>query len=68
MLAPLPPPSDFPEYVNTSNTLLGQLMIDKDIISGIGADVLTLQTQVYTYDPLFDPDSGQSVACLTQEH
>jgi hypothetical protein len=68
MPAPLPPPSDFPEYVNTSNTLLGQPMIDKDIISGIGTDVLALQTQVYAYDPLFDPDPGQSVACLTQEH
>ena len=55
MPAPLPPPSDFPEYVNTSTTLLGQPMIDKDIISGVGTDVLALQTQVYTYDPLFNP-------------
>ena len=42
MLAPLPPPSNFPKYINMSNTLLGQLMIDKDIISSIGTDVLAL--------------------------
>jgi hypothetical protein len=51
-----------------SNTLLRQLMIDKDIISGVGTNILALQTQVYVYDPLFDPDPGQSVTCLTQEH
>jgi hypothetical protein len=40
--APLLPPSDFPEYVNTSNILLEQPTIDKDIYSGVGSEVLGL--------------------------
>ena len=65
--APLLPPSDFPEYVNTSNILLEQPTIDKDIYSGVGSEVLGLQTQAYTYHSLFDPNPGRSLACLTQE-
>jgi hypothetical protein len=62
------PPSDFPEYVNTSNTLIERLTINKDINSSVGSKVLALQTHAHTHCPLFDPDPGQAVACLTQEH
>jgi hypothetical protein len=65
--APLLPPSDFSEYVNTSNILLKQPTIDKDIYSGVGSEVLGLQTQAYMYHSLFDPNLGRSLACLTQE-
>ncbi len=68
VLVPLLPPSDFPEYVNTSNTLIKQLAIDKDITSGIGSEVFALQTQAHAHCPFFDPDPGQSVACFTQGH
>jgi hypothetical protein len=68
MPAPSLPPSDFPEYVNTSNTLIEQLMIDKDINSGIGSEVPALQMHAHAHCPLFDPNPGQAVACLTQEH
>ncbi len=66
--APPPPPSDFPKYVNTSNTLPKQLTIDKDINSGVSSEVLALQALAYAYHPLLHPDPGQSVACPTQEH
>jgi hypothetical protein len=66
--APSLPPSDFSKYVNTSNTLIERLTIDKDINSGIGSEVPALQMHAHTHRPLFDPDPGQAVACLIQEH
>jgi hypothetical protein len=68
MPVPSLPPSDFSKYINASNTLIEQLTINKDINSGIGSEVPTLQTHAYAHCPLFDPDPGQVVTCLTQEH
>ena len=65
---PLPPPSYFPKYINASNTLLEQLTINKDISSGVGSKAFALQTQVHAHRIFLDPNPGQPVTCLTQEH
>jgi hypothetical protein len=63
--APLPPPSYFPKYINMLNSLLKQLMIDKDISSSVGSKAFALQTQMHAYHICFDPNPGQPVPCLT---